>query len=87
MTKRLCGDRMEQTERPTEWSHFRKETGSWIVIVSLILDGYKIVISENLDNILNVAAYLYLYLTHFKTNSIVSVPNENKSLLAVIINT
>ena len=55
----------EQSERPTDWSNLSTETGSWIVIVSLILDGYKIVISENFDNILNVAAYLYLYLTHF----------------------
>ena len=65
MTKQICGGRMEQTERPTDWSHFSKETDSWIVIVSLILDGYKIVISENLNNILNVAAYLYRCLTHF----------------------
>ena len=53
MTKPLCGGRMEQTKRSTDWS---QETGSWIIIVSSILDGYKIVISKNLDNILKCSS-------------------------------
>ena len=76
MTKRLCGGRMEQTERPTDWSRFSKDTGSWIVIVSLILDGYKIVISENLDNILNEQP-ICIFIWHiFKTYSIVNNSNS-----------
>ena len=64
MTKPLCGGRMEQTKRPTDWS---QETGSWIIIVSSILDGYKIVISKNLDNILKCGSlFAPLFDTFFK---------------------